>query len=238
MGTVEWCYKGERIQLHVQNGEVKAFGTDLQDRTELLGSDLIAPICQAVQGHNGGLIIDAVLQGVGNEKDITDKLPGVEKENDITDQSQTRVNHETLDKLVSLPQNMVEPEIAALEAKLAALKRGRREAAMNGPKNTEGPHLVAFDLLWKGTESLMGYSLKSRREHLRALFKEISPQLTLAQCKDFEEGALPDQQRINAMMREAVANGVATGLLFKSLCSPYEAGRQSGAWVRAMPTSE
>merc|ERR1719210_2797251 len=33
--TAEWCYHGDRIQLHVQNGEVKAFGSDQQEMTEL-----------------------------------------------------------------------------------------------------------------------------------------------------------------------------------------------------------
>merc|ERR1712151_485527 len=110
------------------------------------------------------------------------------------------------------------------EAKLAALKRSKREAALN-----KGPRLIAFDLLWMGANSLMGYSLKSRREQLRAVFKENAPQFTLVQCRDFTAVDHPSPEYVDTMIHEA-ANGGARGLVFKSLESPYEAGRQSREW--------
>jgi len=222
--TTEWCYDGERLQLHVQGDEVRAFGLDLQERTEKLGSELIASILKAVQGHNEGLIIDAIIQGLSKEKEDTDKV------------DTSHMSHENLDKLASLPQDMISPEIAALEAKLAALKRSKREAILN-----KGPRIIAFDLLWLGANSLMGYCLKSRREQLRTVFKESAPQVTLVRSRDFTADEHPNPEYIDTMMHEAVASGCVKGLLFKSLDSPYETGRRSGGWqilAKSTPTNK
>merc|ERR1712151_431690 len=179
----------------------------------MLGSDLILSILKAVQNHSDGLIIDAVIQGLSKEKEIGNKVEA------------PHMSHENLDKLAKLPQDKINPEIAALEAKLAALKRSKREAVLN-----KGPRIIAFDLLWLGANSLMGYSLKSRREQLRTVFKENAPQFTVVQSRDFTADDHPSPEYVDTMMHEAVANGGARGLVFKSLESPYEAGRQSRGW--------
>jgi len=220
--TVEWCYQGDRIQLHIQGDEVRAFGSNLEERTEQLGPQLTASICKAVQGHSGGLIIDAIIQGLAKEKEADDN----KVEPPCT-------GHDTLDKLAGSPPGAIDSEIAALQAKIAAVKRMRREKIVNS-----GPRLVAFDLLWDGEKSLMGYCLKSRREQLRAVFKESPLQLTLARSRDFPAGEHPTLQSINTMMQEAVGSGVSTGLVFKCLHSPYEAGRRSGAWQILGNTSD
>lgn len=209
--TAEWCYHGERIQLHVQNGEVKAFGSDQQELTELLGLRLTASLREALRGQSTELIIDAVIQGIDRAKVIGDK-------------GNTSVRtHDILDQLAGLPQDTVDPEIAALEAKLKALKKLKRETMTNG-----GPRLIIFDLLWKDGDLLTGYCLKVRRKQLHAIFKDNPPLFTLAMCRDFK--AYPDTQCLATMLTDAVASGLATGLVLKRLNASYEAGRRSGAW--------
>jgi len=209
--TAEWYYHGERIQLHVQGGEVKAFGYNQEEMTELLGLRLTAAFREALRGQGNELIIDAVIQGIDRTKVTSDK------------EDTPVMTHDILDQLAGLPEDAIDPEIAALEAKLKALKKLRREGATNS-----GPRLIVFDLLWKDGELLTGHCLKVRRTQLQALLSDNPPLLTLARSQDFE--AHPDTKHLTTMLNDANASGLATGFVLKRLNAPYEAGRRSVTW--------
>jgi len=210
--TAEWCYHGERIQLHVHGGEVRAFGADRQDVTELIGLRLAAAIREALSGQGSDLVVDAVVQGIDRRAMAT----GDREDAPV-------VSHSILDQLAGVPEDKVDPEIAALEAQLKALKKLRRESASNG-----GPRLFVFDLLWRDGELLTGHCLKVRRAQLHALFKDNPPMVTFAKGQDFE--VHPGEKSLAALLNDAVASGHAMGIVLKGLDSPYEAGRRSGAW--------